>query len=383
MRLSAIHQALLLLLAPATLLGQGQASTPGVDLSGIIFGNYQWRTDAAAKTSTAGQPANRFDIGRAYINVRAPAGDRGSIRLTTDVYQQTGGAAAYYAGWAIRLKYGYFNYDLTRNLLGVDGLAAAARIGMLQTVVIEHVETFWPRWMGNSPVETHGFFASADVGISSLVTLPNRFGEVYTTVVNGNGYTAAETDRYKDYAARFSLTPFGRDSGFLRTVTISPWYSKGALASGFVLGGPGQVGPVGDGLQKDRRGLFVGVRDRRLTGGAEYSQRLDEVESGANTVGSPRVVTELTRDLLSAFAFVRPFEIAKPSKRSRFSVWGRFDKFEDANVAGAENQLTWFGAMWDLNQRATFSLDFQELKTKSGSTTTPTKTLFAHWVVTY
>lgn len=371
-------------LAPSSLLSQGTPSpAPPIDFSGVLFGNYQYRTDAAAKATTGGEPSSKFDIGRAYLNFRMPAGERGSIRVTTDVYQQTGAAAAYYAGWAIRLKYGFFQYNLTNNLGGVQGLTAAARLGMLQTVIIEHVETFWPRWMGNSPVETHGFFASADVGISALATLPKRRGEVYTTLVNGSGYTAGENDRFKDFAARFSFTPFGNDSGFLRTVTITPWYSIGQSASAFVAGGPAQVGPVSDGLQKDRRGLFLGVRDRRLTGGAEFAQRLENVETGLNTVASPRAVSSISRNLASAFAFVRPAELIDAKKRSRFSVFGRFDKFDDANVRDAVNELTWFGVLWDLNARTTLSLDFQELQAKSGSTTTPTKTLFAHWVVTF
>lgn len=380
MRLRAVRHALLLLLAPATLLSQNQTS---LDFSGVLFGNFQYRTDAAARATTGGKPSNKFDIGRAYLNFRMPAGDKGSIRITTDVYQQTGAAAAYYAGWAIRLKYGYFQYDLTKSLAGIEGLAAAARIGMLQTVIIEHIETFWPRWMGNSPVETHGFFASSDVGASGLFTLPNRYGEVYTTIVNGNGYTSIETDRFKDFAGRFSLTPFGRDSGFLRTFTITPWYSKGWSASGFVNGGAGQVGPVPDGLQKDRRGVFLGVRDRRLTGGVDFAQRLEGVESGLNTVASPRAVRDRTSRLLSGFAFVRPLEIVNVSKRSRLSLWGRYDEFDLDDTNTAMNQLWWGGVMWDLNQRAILSLDFQEVKAKGGSTATPINSLFLHWVVTY
>lgn len=387
MRVRAVGRAVVLGLVPAALLGQG--STPVLDFSGVLFGNYQYRTDAAAKTTTGGQPASRFDIGRAYLNFRLPAGDRGAVRVTTDVYQQTGAAAAYYAGWAIRLKYGYFQYELTRNFAGIQGLAAAARIGMLQTVIIEHEETFWPRWLGNSPAELNGFFSSADVGLSALMTLPSRFGEIYTTVVNGNGYSAAETDRYKDFAGRVSFTPFGRDSGFLRTLTITPWYSVGATASQFVLGGAGQVGPVSEGLQKDRRGVFVGIRDRRLTGGVELAQRLETVESGLNTVGQPRVISDVTRDLVSGFAFVRPLEIFDPKRRSPFGIWGRFDRFENANAVGAQNELIWFGALWDINARATFSIDFQEVRPENPAvvppvnTTVRTKTLFLHWVVNY
>lgn len=388
MRVRALRHAVLLLFVPATLLSQN-TQTPALDFSGVLFGNFQWRTDSAAKFGTGGKPASRFDIGRAYLNFRMPAGDRGSIRITTDVYQQTGAAAAFYAGWAIRLKYGFFQYEFTKNLAGVENLTAAGRLGMLQTVIIEHVETFWPRWMGNSPVETHGFFSSADVGVSGLFTLPNRWGEVYTTIVNGNGYTAAETDRFKDFGARLSLTPFGSDSGFLRTLTITPWYSKGWFGSQFADPNPVEVGTVAKGLQRDRVGVFVGLRDRRLTGGVEYAERLDEVESGLNTVASPRVVTSFARSLVSGFAFVRPFEIADPSKRSRLSLFGRFDSFEDANLVDAKNEVTWFGVLWDLNQRATFSLDYQELKAKHPDNpppfnpTIPTKTLFAHWVVTF
>jgi hypothetical protein len=261
-------------LIPSAVLSQAAPPpAPAIDFSGVLFGNFQWRTDSAAKFSTGGKPSSKFDIGRAYLNFRMPAGDRGSIRITTDVYQQTGAAAAYYAGWAIRLKYGFFQYNLTNKLAGVEGLTAAARLGMLQTVIIEHVETFWPRWMGNSPVETHGFFSSADVGVSGLVTLPKRRGEVYTTIVNGSGYTVGENDRFKDFAARFSFTPFGMDTGFLRTVTITPWYSKGWSGSAFATGGGAQVGPVPDGLQKDRRGVFLGIRDRRLTGASRKSNR--------------------------------------------------------------------------------------------------------------
>ena len=356
---------------------------PVLDFSGVLFGNYQWRTDAAARATTGGEPANRFDIGRAYLNFRMPAGERGNIRITTDIYQQTGAAASYYSGWAVRLKYGYFQYDFTRNLAGIQGLAAAGRIGMMQTAVIEYMETFWLRWLGNSPVELNGFFSSADVGAGALVGFPNRYGEVYATIVNGNGYGAAETDRFKDFAGRATFTPFANDSGFFRTVSFTPWYSKGMMASGFVLGGPGQVGPVSDGLTRDRRGVFLGIRDRRLTGGIDYAQRIEGVESGLNTLVSPRAVRDRTGTLFAAFAFARPLEILRLSTRSRLTVFGRYDEFDVDDTNAAMNQLAWAGLMWDLNSRTTFSVDFQELRVKGGSTTVPTNTLFFHWTTAF
>ena len=377
--------------APTAALAQSAPATPVLDFSGTIFGNYQYRTDTIAKNALGGESPNRFDLGRAYLNFRMPAGERASIRVTTDLFQNTAGGG-YYAGWAVRLKYAFLQYDLTRKLLGVDGLSATGRVGMLQTVMVDHVDSYWPRFMGQNALETHGFFASADLGVSTLLTLPNRRGEAYVALVNGSGYTAAETDRFKDVAARFSWTPFGADSGFLRTLVVTPWYLKGRGAGAFAAGGGGQVGPGRngawtDGVQRDRRGLFVAVRDRRLTGGAEFSQRIEEIESGANTAGSPRVVRDRTSDLVSAFALLRPLELADSRKRSRLSLFTRFDSFDFDDAPEIRNTVAWGGVMWDLNSRSTFTLDYQSMKistTIAGTTVTvPTNTLFAHWVVNF
>lgn len=374
-----------LVAAPALLQAQTPTDRPALDFSGVIFGNFQQRMDSTARFQTAGKPQNKFDIARAYLNFRMPAGERGSIRITTDIFQQTNpAAAAYYAGWSVRLKYGYFQYDATRNLAGINGLAAVVRAGMLHNVVIDHVDSFWPRWFGTNALETHGFFASSDVGAASLLTLPRRRGEVYFTVTNGTGYTAGETDRFKDVALRFTLTPFANDSGFLRAFAISPWYLKGSTASQFVIAAPAQVGPVDDGLQKDRLGVFVGVRDRRLTGGADFSRRIEEIEAGLNTAGSPRTVSRRTSDLISGFALVRPLEWVNPRKRSRLGLIARYDYFKLDNSADPSNTFTVFGAFWDLNARTSFALDYQQLA-PSGTPriSAPQQTWFLHWVANF
>lgn len=366
---------------PSMLSAQAPAPRPSWDFSALVFGNFQMRTDSVAKLATGGKPSNRFDVGRAYLTFRAPAGDKASVRITTDIFQNT--ATGYYAGWAVRLKYAILQYDLTKNLAGVEGLGAVARIGMLHTVVIEHVETFWPRWLGNSPVETHGFFSSADVGAASLLTLPGRKGEAYITVTNGPGYTTAETDRFKDVAARLSFTPFSSDSSLLRTLTISPWYYKGNTASAFVLGGGAQVGPVSDGVQRDRRGIFVGLRDRKLTLGGEFSQRLEGIEGGANTVASPRTVRDRTSNLTSVFGVVRPLELVNGGRRSRLGVVGRLDQFKVDTDADPSTQLVVLGAIFDLNDRTSLALDYQGTTPKDNPGAAKTRTWFLHWTAAF
>lgn len=357
------------------------ATIPPIDFSGVLFLNYQTRTDSAAKTTTGGKPTSKFDIERVYLIFRMPAGDRGAIRVTTDIFQNTGGGG-YYPGWTVRLKHAYFQYELSKNLAGVQGLTALGRFGMLHTVVVDHIEQFWPRYLGSTAVERNGFFASADVGAATLMTLPNRRGEIYATITNGSNYSSAETDRFKDIAARVSITPFGNDSGFFRTLTITPWYYLGASQSAFVAPPTSES----DGVKKDRRGIFLGLRERRLTAGIDFDQRVEEVE---NAPPAARTVTDRTSQLVSAFALVRPAEWADAKKRSKFSLLARWDKFRlnkdiAASTANPGSTFLVLGASYDLTTRTIMTLDYQELSRESGSTTViPTKTLFLHWQVQF
>jgi hypothetical protein len=374
--------AIALLVGPLPVFAQAApAQAPAIDFSGVIFGNYQCRTDSAAKAQAGGKSPNKFDIERVYLTFRMPAGDRTAIRVTTDIFQNA--ATGYYGGWVVRLKYGYVNRELSKNTFGVSGLTSAARIGMLHTVVVDHMEGYWPRSLGTVGAEKNGFFSSSDVGAATLFTLPNHRGEVYATLTNGSGYTAAESDRFKDFGARVSLTPFANGSTLFKTVVITPWFYKGYSASAFVLGGATQVGPVSEGLQKDRRGLFVAMKDRRLTGGVEFAQRAEGIESGNNTVAVPRVITDRTSNLVSLFALVRPMEWMNKDKPSRFGIVARNDNFKLDNSVSAANRFSVLGVFWDMSAKSTLTLDAQSLDPKSGSTTIPTRTLFVHWKADY
>ncbi|MFL5508874.1 MAG: hypothetical protein ACJ79J_04695, partial [Gemmatimonadaceae bacterium] len=273
-----------------------------IDFSGVIYANYQYRGDQGAPN-----PNNKFDLERVYLTFRMPAGDRASIRVTTDVFQQQGtGADAFYRGWAIRAKYAYLQYELLKSAYW----NANIRGGILQNVVIDHVEQFWPRWISQTAVERAGFFSSSDAGVATLWTLPNHWGEFYATIVNGPGYTSRETDRFKDYAARISLTPLsGSGNKVLRTFAITGWTYIGAVASSFVNGGAGQIGPIGSSMPRTRSGVFLGVRDPRLALGGEWDTRKDGRDIGANTIAAPRTEFDSTGHLLSAFVVTKPFQL--------------------------------------------------------------------------
>ena len=367
------------------------AAPPPVSVSGLIFGSYNYQVPTTP-TQLVNQNDNGFILDRVYLNFRAPAGDRLSIRVTTDVYQTS---ETNVNAYTIRAKYAYLQYDIPRSS---NGTAAFVRLGILQNVVIESEEAFWSRYLSQVAVERAGYFSSADVGIAAGVSLPNRLGEVYATIVNGPGYTSRERDRFKDFAIRLSLTPLANrtSSPLFQSFTLTGWGYKGAIASQFVNAGAGQLAPVGQALDRSRAGVFVGLRDPRLVLGAEYAARHDGGDAGLNTALSPRVETGLTGHLVSGLALVRPFAFTNGTGRSPFGLVGRYDKVSptvrSSNITpppASDNSyhILIGGLFYDVNQRAQFALDYQEALASnnlvSASPPLQSKTYYLHFTVNF
>jgi hypothetical protein len=376
-------------------------ATAGFDFSGVIFGNWQIKTDSAAKANLGGSSPNLFDLGRAYLTFRMPAGENGAIRITTDIFQNTNPAQnAYYQGWVIRAKYAYLQYTGLRNEFG-RGSSLVGRLGLVHNVTIDYEEQYWPRYLQQTAIEKNGFFSSADMGLAAVATLGNRWGEIYGTITNGSGYTSFDnpgttgqpvgTNRFKDFGLRVSLTPFGHDtalSSYVRNVSITPWGYLGCNGSTFQSGGAGQVGPgtngaITDCMSRNRFGVLAAIKDSticdfrnggrcRLTAGLQFAQRRDESDNGGNTAASPRVAHDSTGRVFDGFLFIRPIEIFDPSQHSPFSLVVRFDHFTpqtdpSSSVPGAANYAGdtpaynfWvLGASYDVNQKITLTADYQ------------------------
>ena len=347
-----------------------------VDFSGVIYANFQYRGEAGPNKST-----NKFDLERAYLTFRMGAGDRASIRITADVFQQaTPPNDVFYRGWVIRAKYAYLQYDYLKSA----GWNGVVRGGLLHNVVIDHVETFWPRWISQSPIERSGAFSSSDAGISTLLTLPNKFGEFYATIVNGPGYTSRETDRFKDYAARLSITPLsGSDIKILKAFTLTGWTYAGAVGSQFAGGGPGQIGPIGVSMPRTRSGVFVGVRDPRLSAGFDWATRKDARETGLNTVASPRVEIDSTGRLIAGFVTAKPFQLLNSQSTFPLGLVGRWDRFKPNTATAGYINTVIGGLTWDLNKKTALSLEYQEQTPHDGAVIAVAKTYFLHLVANF
>jgi hypothetical protein len=378
-----------------------QISLPPLNFSGVIFGSYNYQLPTTPNQFT-NQVNNQFIVDRAYLTFRMPAGDRTSIRITTDVYQTNEAAAAGGGGttfsnnaYTIRAKYAYLQYDATKS---ANGAQLMGRIGILQNVLIEHEENFWPRYLSTVPTERAGYFASADVGVAGQYTMPNKWGEIYGTIVNGPGYTSRERDRFKDFALRVSLTPLANSAAnpLVQSFTITGWGYKGALASAFVNGGPGQDGPVGEHLDRSRAGVLVGLRDPRLQAAVQYATRHDQSETGANTLASPRSVIGTTGHLLSGYTAMRPLAFVNGTGKSPFGIVARYDQVKPTaatdNITPAPPTDNAYhtiigGVFFDLSQKVQIALDYQEsLASNNGTSSAPpaqAKGYFAHFVVNF
>ena len=347
-----------------------------VDFSGVLYANFQYQ---GAKGASKSQ--NKFDLERAYLTFRMPAGDRASIRITADVFQQpTTGADAFYKGWVVRAKYAYLQYDYLKS----GGWTGVARGGLIHNVVIDHIEQFWPRWISQTAIERAGFFSSADAGVGTQLTLPNKFGEFYATIMNGPGYTSRETDRFKDYAARLTITPLsGSSNKVIKTFALSGWTYRGATASAFAAGGAGQVGQIGSSLPRTRSGIFIGVRDPRLSAGFDWATREDGSETGLNTILSPRAEVDSTRRLISGFATMKPFQLLNDQSAFPLGLIGRWDRYKPSTGASGYINTVIAGLTWDLNKKSALSLDYQEQTPENGVIAATTKTYFLHMVANF
>ena len=375
-----------------------------LEISGLFFGGFNMRLDSTARASLGGKRPTAFSIDRIYVNMRAPVGDNGAFRFTTDIYQNTSPATNdYFQGWAIRMKYAFFEYTMLRDRFG-KGSSLLARVGSINNVIIDPTVGAWPRFFNPIAVERVPYFSSADIGAGLLLTLPNKLGDVYATVMNGPGYNSYEKDRFKDPAIRVLFTPLANRQGYLRSLQIMPWYYKGFVGSQFASGGAGQLGAgengaITDALTRDRHGLLAGIRDRRLTIFSEIAWHHDQGESGANTAASPRVLSDSVGRMIDGYIVARPLELLNPEKRSALMLVARYDHLtpnvdpSSASYAGTtpSYDFTTLAIAYELNQRITAAVDWQQdrptgFPPPTGANIRPrpkTSAVFLHWNVVF
>jgi hypothetical protein len=346
------------------------------EVGGVLFLSFVSGGTAAERR--AGSPS-RFDVDRAYITVRSPSSERLGYRVTADIFQQRDSTRdGYYRGWAFRAKFAQAHFDVVQRR--PSGLRVQARMGMMPTHVLDHEETHWPRGIAPTAPDQAGYFSTADVGAATVVTLPGRRGEAYVGVLNGATYQVRETDRFKDVAARVTLTPTATRGGMLGTLSVSPWVYKGYRASDFVRG-RGTVAPIRSGVQKDRVGVHAGIRDPRLTLGGHLAWRMDGVERADTTRDAAPATSTRTGRLASGYAIVQPLALARAGGDPRLQALLRVDRVTP-DVDAAPNAMQVIGGLgWSLTSRGSVWLTYHNQDPRAGSTATDLKALMVQAII--
>lgn len=341
------------------------APQPKVDISGVIFANFQ------SGGTRANREQNRFDVERVYLNFQAPAGDRMSVRFTSDLYVQRDSTRdQFYRGWTLRAKYAWLQYDLLRPR--PSGAAAVVRLGLVHTPIAEYEEGFFLRYVSAGSLEPAGFFSTADGGLGTLVTLPSQRGELYFAILNGPGYTSREVDRFKDFGARLSLTPFAsRGTGsFWSSLSLTPWFYKGRRAST-------AASSVGDARRRDRYGFFAGLRDPRLRAGLMLARRSDESET------APGTPVATSGSVVSVFTVAKPWALVDPGHPGRAGVILRVDQVRPDVDAAPHARFLIAGLQYEVNPRSAVSLDMQLSRPRDGSRIADSRTGYLHLVANF
>jgi hypothetical protein len=167
---------------------------------------------------------NSFDVTRAYLNVNAQLASRVRFRFTPDIRRITDGSLA--GSLTLRVKYAFGQLDT----LGREG--SWARFGLHQTPWLDFEESINRyRVQGTMFAEREGLIpGSGDFGASYFTPLPGGFGEVHGGVFNGEGFTQAESNKYKSVQARLTVRPFP-NRGLAHGLRISGFFNAGWYAA--------------------------------------------------------------------------------------------------------------------------------------------------------
>jgi hypothetical protein len=129
--------------------------------------------------------------------------------------------------------------------------------------------------------------------------------------------------------------------------------------------------------------VHVGSSTPALAFGAQYAQRIEEGEAGNNTPASPRLLTDSTGTLSSGYAIVRPIVALTAAKSHPLSLVARWDRVTSNTDTDDAWDFFVAGAIWDLNAKASVSVDYQEASSARGQPMPLSRTWYFHIVARY
>jgi hypothetical protein len=202
---------IVLSLAATRAFAQTAAPTgPSIKVGTTLFANYSYTFAPKTADATGHEVSpSSFDITRAYLTITGDITPRVSFRLTSDVVRETGSGGSLDGSLVLRLKYAYMQLTMTPWL----GPHTWVRFGLQNTPITYAIDQIYRYRFQGSPVpERDAGLSSSDAGASLHLDLPGGHGDVHAAVLNGEGYTHAETNNQKAIQVRTSYKPVTSES---------------------------------------------------------------------------------------------------------------------------------------------------------------------------
>jgi hypothetical protein len=226
---------------------------PKVTVGGVGYIHYRYQLGTDSSLTQPGH-ANNFDVDRSYITVSGKLRGGVSSRVTIDV----DGRKAASNQLTFRLYVGY----------KPEGSAVAFKLGMIETPVIGYIESLWGyRMQGSVALDRTGYLTSSDFGLSADGSWSDDAVNTTVGIYNGEGYSKAPGDQYKDVAGRVSVRLARSDAG---------GKTGGLRLTGFAL-----VGKANGGGTRQRFMGMLSYQSTRLTLGAEVAVTRDSTAADA------------------------------------------------------------------------------------------------------
>ncbi len=188
-----------------------------VKVSGVVYSQYSYELNA----DSVSQHYNAFSVERAYLNFTAKFNGGVGTRVTGDIHRAADGSINY------RLKYAYFAWTPENSPL-------TFKFGQTQTPWLDWEEGLWGyRMQGTMPLERAGYQTSSDLGVGVDGAWADQKFNMQLSLMNGEGYHAAEGDQHKDVGLRASLRLLESDDGGSRGgLRVTALAEKGTRTGG-------------------------------------------------------------------------------------------------------------------------------------------------------
>jgi hypothetical protein len=304
---------------------------PTLQFSGQVFSLFSYTA-----SGVEGNNFSRFDFDRVYLTAKGQLFAGVKYQLTSDIFRNAA-SGSYYAGLAMRVKFAMIDYAPVPTV--------SIKAGMIPTSWCGTVDGYWKyRGIAQSVTDRQGYFSTADMGVSATYTTPDKSLELSGFVLNGNGYTAPENNRFKDYSVRFVASPFVSGSAF-KSFSVAGYGYKGANATA-----------SGRALQRDRFGGLVSYGYAGATANVEYNVRT-EAQTHPDTTQSGYA--------LSMFGEIKsPFE----SLMTGFAFVWRFDVVDQDDSRGGDmNRFMILGLAYKPNDKVSLVVDHQLVRSETSS----------------